>query len=98
VHPEERGKREEEEEDGDLLPMEEPELTTEVGSCCRTDGCAIDCWYGLSQVTPPRQLCPRNSSLCSFIGKFPDLAVNFDRNLTDLGAILKNSGRYRRGG
>jgi hypothetical protein len=46
----------------------------------------------------PRQLCPRNSLLCSLLGNLSDPAVNFDRILTDLGAILKDSGHYRRGG
>jgi hypothetical protein len=47
---------------------------------------------------PPRQLCPRNSSQCSLLGNLPDLAMRFDRILTDSGANLKNSRRYRREG
>jgi hypothetical protein len=37
--------------------------------------------YG--EDNPPRQLCHRNSSLCSFLGKFYDLPMNVDRILTE---------------
>jgi hypothetical protein len=46
----------------------------------------------------PPQLCPRNSSLCHFLGNFLDLAVNFDRILPASGALTQIFGRYRRGG
>jgi hypothetical protein len=39
-----------------------------------------------THTNPPRQLCPWNSSLCSCVGNVSDLAVNFDRMLTDSGA------------
>jgi hypothetical protein len=62
----------------------------------------VTCEYGAKQVE--YCCCSPHTSLAScaltlfFPGDLSDLPVNFDRILTDSGAIPRNSGRYRRGG
>jgi hypothetical protein len=54
-------------------------------------GASVGCRHPRPHAHPLRQLCRRNSSLCSFLESFSDLPLNFDRILTESSDKLTES-------